>query len=442
MLVLVAGVLMMPGCGSPTPQEAFAGVREQLAGREPAEVQWRTGTKEDGAADKLVDDLLQHDLQVENVVQIALLRNQGLQADFENLGMAQADLVRAGLLHNPLFQAETRFSSGGGFTFDFALTQDFLDLLLMPAHKRLAETAFKQAQVGAARDVLQMAQQASHQYYRLQSTLQKEGLFKQTLAAAEATYDLAQRMRAAGNITLLDEDTECAAFEQAKLDLATVENQVREQREDLNTTMGLWGAQTQWRLAARLPDLPAAAASTDGIEKTAVAESLQLDQRRLEIEEASEKLGIARPMALLEGSGVGVASEASRDHKTEIGPALAFPLPLFDMGQGEHAAALSDLRRSAALYEADAVAIRSRARVVRDRLIGARERVEFLLKVVLPLRRQILDETQKEYNGMLIGAFRLVAAKQETIQAAQQYIDALETYWQARVEYDFLVHGS
>ena len=47
--------------------------------------------------------LLQKELSVDTAVQIALLNNRDLQGSYASLGIAQADLVEAGLLENPVF---------------------------------------------------------------------------------------------------------------------------------------------------------------------------------------------------------------------------------------------------------------------------------------------------------------------------------------------------
>jgi cobalt-zinc-cadmium efflux system outer membrane protein len=53
-------------------------------------------------------------LTVDTALQIALLHNRTLQASCEDHDVAQADLVRAGLLRDPVFEANAEFARGGG----------------------------------------------------------------------------------------------------------------------------------------------------------------------------------------------------------------------------------------------------------------------------------------------------------------------------------------
>jgi cobalt-zinc-cadmium efflux system outer membrane protein len=53
---------------------------------------------------------------------------------------------------------------------------------------------------------------------------------------------------------------------------------------------------------------------------------------------------------------------------------------------------------------------------------------------MLPLRREITQQTQLQYNAMLVGAFQLLQAKQAEIEAGAQYIEAVRDYWIARAQ--------
>jgi hypothetical protein len=56
--------------------------------------------------------------------------------------------------------------------------------------------------------------------------------------------------------------------------------------------------------------------------------------------------------------------------------------------------------------------------------------------VLLPLRAQVLLETQLLYNAMQIGPMDLLRTKEQQIEAAVRYIDALREYWMARADLD------
>jgi cobalt-zinc-cadmium efflux system outer membrane protein len=133
---------MKPGMGF----DDSGGVRQTVAERTGMKVHWSNGSKEDAEAAAAVNDLLSHDLTADAAAQIALLNNHELQAIYEELNLAQADVVQAGLLRNPVFSGEVRFATdGGGTGVVLDVAQDFVSLLWMPLRKGRAEAAFEAA---------------------------------------------------------------------------------------------------------------------------------------------------------------------------------------------------------------------------------------------------------------------------------------------------------
>jgi outer membrane protein, heavy metal efflux system len=73
----------------------FNDVKANVGERTGQRVQWDRGSPEGEAVDEAVDKLLQSELTVAETVQIALLNNRGLQAVYEDLNLAQANVVRS-----------------------------------------------------------------------------------------------------------------------------------------------------------------------------------------------------------------------------------------------------------------------------------------------------------------------------------------------------------
>src|ERR1043165_9314090 len=95
-LLLLAASLA--GCTSMQPGLGFDDVRGGVADRAGMKVHWNNGSKEDAEAAAAVTDLVQHNLTADAAVQVSLLNNHEIQAIYEELNLAQADLVQAGLL--------------------------------------------------------------------------------------------------------------------------------------------------------------------------------------------------------------------------------------------------------------------------------------------------------------------------------------------------------
>ena len=61
--------------------------------------------------------------------------------------------------------------------------------------------------------------------------------------------------------------------------------------------------------------------------------------------------------------------------------------------------------------------------------------------MLLPLRREIIQETQREYNATLAGVYQLLQAKRDEIEAGRSYVETLTEYWVARAELERAVGG-
>ncbi len=439
---LAGAGLLLAGCGRAPRDQSFADVQKSVDERSQLQVRWDHGTAEDEQARTAVHELLSKELDAEAAVQVALFNNRRLQATYEDLGIAQADLVRAGALRNPMLSADTRIFSGGAVTVEFSIVQNLFDVLYLPMRKRLAATAVNAAKLRVTAAVLGLAQEVRTAFYQLQTATQALEMRRTVVQASAASYELARRLREAGNTTVLDLAQERDLYEQTKLDLADAEMAVAEQRERMNILLGLWGpSSAAWTSAPRLPDLPADELALDDLEKRAVAANLELAITREEITYNAQRLGVSRPFALADETGIGISGAREREGDWGFGPAVAVPLPILTQGQGAVAAARSELRRSQQRYAGEAVEVRANVRMARNRLVTARARATYVRTVLLPLRAQILDETQKQYNGMLASPFQLILAKQNEIEAGARYVKAVGDYWIARSQVIQMLNG-
>jgi cobalt-zinc-cadmium efflux system outer membrane protein len=260
-------------------------------------------------------------------------------------------------------------------------------------------------------------------------------------AAAADSADAAQRLHEAGNITDLQLAEREMLHEQARLDLASAELMVLDRREELSALMGVWGRDTGFTVATRLPELPQGEISLLGLESLAVSQRADLAAARHEIESIAESLGIDKVTGVVPQLALVGHYERELEGPGTAGPSLELTLPIFDQGQAKIAAASARLRQSEQRYAALAIQIRSDVRRLRNRLLSARSRTEYLAKVILPLRQRVVEQTQLEYNAMLVNVFQLLQSKQAEIETGREYIEALRDYWVARAELERSVGG-
>src|SRR5437016_7471460 len=317
-LLLSAGALA--GCAHVDPNPAFRELANTVHLRTGKRVQWNRGSAEDAQAQAVVTSLLSRPLTANSAVQIALLNNHNLQATYEELGIAQADLVEAGLLRNPIFTFERRFP---GQALEADLLKEFIDLLLLPLHKRIAAAQFEAAKLRVGHEILKTAAEVRAAFYEHQGDEQLVDLRKTVAEATERSAETALRMQQAGNLKNLDLATEEASHAQAKIELAKAQGEAVQTREKLNKLMGAFGVQTNWTVASRLPELSGGEVSTSQLESRAIQQRLDLAAARQQFIAEARARGIARAEAILQGAEIG----AHYEHEIEgglhsIGPSV------------------------------------------------------------------------------------------------------------------------
>jgi cobalt-zinc-cadmium efflux system outer membrane protein len=428
--------LIAAGCAQVPKGAGFNDVKGLVGERVDYRLQWNQETEADREAEGAVAELLKNELTPETAVQIALLNNPSLQAAYEELGITQADVVEAGLLENPVIFGQVRYpnKSGEYNNYEFGITQNFLDILMQPARKKLSAIRFEQIKLQVADKVIQMVAEVRKSYFTVLGARQIRDLRNEITLAAGNSFELARRLHSAGNISDLELATERAHFEQSRLELANSETALLDEREHLTRLMGLWGSQTGWRLPEQLPDIPSAEMPLENAESMAIENRLDLAAERKATEALAQALGITIDWRWVGQIEVGISRERETDRTWVTGPELAIELPIFNQRQADIARLEAQLRRSRNRLTAQAIDIRSEVRSLRNRLIMQRNIIDHYRHTLLPIREQIVDLKLKNYNYMLTGAFDLIMAKQQEFEAYQKYIEAIRDYWFIRAD--------
>jgi cobalt-zinc-cadmium efflux system outer membrane protein len=429
------------GCTVPK-QGGLPEVARMLHDRGVPEVRWRQDERADAEVRARVRELAAGDLTLVTATQIALLNNARLQATYERLGIAQADVVQAGLLKNPSFSVGVHVpldrdasASGPGVTgWDFNLLQDVLDLFLLPARKRLAAAEFERAKLEVADAVLELMHQVRSGFFAAQAASAIVELRRTIADAQAASAELAARQHEAGNLSELDLAREQALYTQTRLDLSRAETQNLTDREHLTALLGLWGPDTEWRMSVKLPEPSHDEPSLEHVEAYAIEHRLDLASARAEVAVLSHTLALVSRSRVIPGVSVGAHVDKDPEGITFAGPNLEIGLPIFDQGQAQVARLQAQVRQAQRLADARANEARAEVRSVRARLVGARQTVEYYRDTMVPMRERIVRLSQQHYNAMLLGTYQLLEAKRSEVDAYREYIEALRDYWIVRSE--------
>lgn len=383
--------------------------------------------------------LLAQPLTAETAAQVAVLNNRGVQAAVEELGVAQARLSEARRLPNPSVEGAMRFEGEGRPELELGAMLDLTELLLLGSRSGAASAGVEAAKLAAIGSMLDLSYDTRRAFYSYQAAAELAELRRTVLQAFSASAELAMRLREAGNITELDLAHQRSLFEEARFELQEAELAVAAARERLNALMGLWGRGTEWQSQPRLPEVPENELPLEELEKVAVSRSLDLAITQQRFAAAAKRANLARARGFLPELKAGVSAE--RSDEWAVGPAVELEVPLFYQGQAEVGVAQAEMRQQRHLHADLAVTLRASARNTAARLSAKREAVLYYRKVLLPLKQQVVEQTQLEYNAMLIGLFQLLQAKRDQVQTAAAYVAQQREYWLARTNAEQLRAG-
>lgn len=416
------------GCASFSPDGGMTRVSDLTKERTGQLAAWQRSQAEADVANGRVQELLKQPLTVENAVELALLNNKGLQANFAELGIAEADLVQAGRLKNPLF-AFTRLAGGGALEIDRSVMFGVVDLLTLPAASGAARVRFEQAQIQAAYEAVGLASETRRAYFDAVAEQQLVGYQEQVKEAAEASADLARRMVVAGNFSKLDQMREQAFYADATAALARAQQRATAQRERLVRLLGLSGDEGALRLPERLPDLPKEPIEPRDAEQTAMDKRLDVLISKRNTEAAARTLGLTRVTRFVNALEVGYQNKDQTGTPRENGYEVQVEVPLFDFGGARTARAETQYMQSVNRTAEVAVNARSEVRAAYSAYRTTFDLAKHYRDEVVPLRKRIADENMLRYNGMLIGVFELIADAREQVTGVTGYVDALRDYW-------------
>ena len=285
-----------------------------LGQRAGLDAEWRQ-LSGDPLADQKVADLLTQPIGPDEAVDVALLKNADLQARFEELGIARAQLLDASLPPNIEFDGNIgSFADNRRSDFGFAATANLTDLLFLPMRRGVATAGLDAVRIETGGAALEFAYEVRNAFYDYQAAEQLLELDRTVLEVAAASYDAAQRLYDAGNITALELANEQAFYEQARSETALAEAVAISRREELNAWMGLSGTETDWELTGRLgePEPEVELPAVETLEARAIEDSLDLLGLEYRYTASARLANLARAEGLLPSLRAGVPGRTGR----------------------------------------------------------------------------------------------------------------------------------
>jgi outer membrane protein, heavy metal efflux system len=373
-------------------------------------------------------------LTLEQAVQITLDRNLELKAKREDLGLAEARLIRANLLfqHNPELEGDVsnrrlnkpedgsrNVLQGGVF-----LSQEF-EIGDQPIFRRqAAQRNFEKVKFEVADFERTLRFRVTELFLRLVSNQAKVKQAEQVVDLRSRLYEASGTRLRLGDIPEVQHTLSEFELNRARSDLIGLQRDHQESLAKLRTDLGL-EPDVLVEVIAEFKRTPTSLSPAELV-KTALERRADLAalEREKSVTEAEERLTRAERIP-----NVKAGPFYERDDRDNIiGGRISIPLPIFDRKQAELREALA--RRSAANinYLNLRQGIERSVRAAYARLKLSEQELSYYPETAMKRFDEALELYLKAYQERQIDLSELLLFQNQVIEARQKFIDAMTIY--------------
>ena len=423
-------VAALAGCGAVDPSERWRELQQVSAGATAQPLLWERNEADTERVRALVEELLAGGLTRDEAVRIALMNNPSLQAQFERLGIAQADFVQAGLYSNPQLSV---FIGLPISTLNSAATIVAMlsELWTVPARQRVAapDADATVRQVGT--EVVGTAADAALAYDEVLFRAASLELEERVLRAQEETVQQVQLQEEAGQASDLElHHVQTVQFD-AEISCARARRDLSRARDHLGLVLGLDPGRQDYELVDQLAEGPEPERWTaEQAVPFALAHRLDLAAARLRVEKACQSLSYEH-LQVFNNVGVGAGYAGGFGTADSGGPELNLEVPIFDQNRAQIAKAELRVRQSEKELKAAELHARQAVLDALAEIDFRREQIRIQRERVQPMSERAFAHATSAHKDLNL--MDLLAMRAAQIAERRSFVDALWELRQAEV---------
>ncbi|MBO6505112.1 MAG: TolC family protein [Kordiimonadaceae bacterium] len=377
------------------------------------------------------------ELSPDDAARMALQFNPNLHAALEDLNVATAREVQAGLLINPTLGGQILFEEDGVRPMlDFGLAFELGRLLTRGRRMRLTTAEREQVEAEVTEAIVQTMVEARAATISLWAAEQQLALQSEVVTVHEAAANAAQILSDAGNFTAGDLAMHRRALVQSRFALGQAQLARIDALEALSNVTGTIISAD----ASAILEAMSTFTNEEAFIKTTLENSLTLKAERKRIEALGIQVGLANVSVWLDGLEAEAAFEREEDD-TAAGFGATLSLPIFDGGRARTGAARAALEAAELRYRALAFAVANRARAILGMLEVAKTAANDLSPDLLVQTGNEFDFEQRQLNGMQIGPLGLLAAKAKQLENQIAAVEMQQLWALTSIQADALKSG-
>ncbi|MCK9377604.1 MAG: TolC family protein [Syntrophobacterales bacterium] len=269
---------------------------------------------------------------------LAVIANPRLRALRDQKGLAQAQLIQAGLLPNPQLSYSLDIPMAGATegtvkAYGLGWSWDIVSLLTRAAKMAAARNQAQAVDLAVAWQEWQVAQAARLQIYRLAFLDQQLAVAKDEEKGLQDNVATVKRALDLGYVTIINLAAAQASLQKVHLQVLTIEQQREQERLALNQALGLPPEQDVPLPAHLEPPSPQSLPSLQEISRNLEERRLDLLALKMGYQSQEERLRAAI-LAQVPKINIGFAHASDTTHVITTGFAVTIDLPIFDRNQG------------------------------------------------------------------------------------------------------------
>ncbi len=453
----IAFCALAAGCATVDPKPDYDRTARHIQAATGQALLYRPG--DDGDAAQRVAQLLGGGLTTDEAAEICLLNNPRLQASLWRIGMAQAEVVQAGLLSNPSLALSVRLPEAGGLAnLEASLAQNIAELWRIPARERAAQRDLDQTILSIAREASVLAADAKAAYVAASAADRLDEIAQRNVEIVQQLVDASRAREEAGAGTEVDVNLTRSELLDAQVARHRTTLARFEARRKLADLLGLVSDPAELQLVEPLPDPHEWAVTPEHLLAMAAASRLDIQAATSATQSASARVreerasvfrnielgigfergerGAGKDRNLLAQTALASAEAGAltlppfspvEDDEPDyiLGPTLGLELPIFDQNQAQIARAEFAYRQAVQLLDAIVREVTQETRAVHERARAAWAIARTYRADVLPLREQNLELSREAYRAGRVSLLSVLESQRSLLAARSGYAEAL-----------------
>ena len=395
-------LLLVSGCRRVKVDKEFAHIKQKAKEQTHSEIQWHTADKAPAC--------LTESLSRQRAIGVALENNMELQAIFEDLGIAKADLVQAGFFTNP--HIDSLFKFPGSSTTQKAQVEilgsmNLSDFWQVPIKSSIACSDLEIMSFTILRLIMETTIQVKIAY---DTCLYKQELLSITHTILLKVKELRERItyrQTFGYQSDLDRYFADSVVGKWETKVIQQKAELKVAYTHLRRLLGITVSSESLLLTNALTYEQMALPSINTLEQIGQKNRTTLQISQLKIQKAQHELSLQKAR-VMDNVTFGFTYERDFDRSKGWGPAIGFDLPLFDQKLAQISRAKFFINKTKKAYKAEMQRMQEEIYQAYAIAQALKDEIAVYQETIIPASKKGIDYSNRYFNRMQLNMIVLL----------------------------------